>query len=89
MLIDNEDNISVMEAISICKSVSNDNIEIMKDPLTRPKTSDFINKYEAELIYINSELNISDNLIDRLSDKRLALNCTRWKCLKNEFNILN
>ncbi len=35
----------------------------------------FIEKYKDALLYINSELNVFDNLIDRLADKKLASNC--------------
>ena len=48
----------------------------------------FIDKYENALLYINSELNVSDNLIDRLADKKLASNCKKWKQLNEEFKII-
>ena len=48
----------------------------------------FIDKYENALLYINSEFNISDNLIDRLADKKLAFNCKKWKQLNEEFKII-
>ena len=48
----------------------------------------FIDKYENALLYINAELNVSDNLIDRLADKKLASNCKKWKQLNEEFKII-
>ena len=48
----------------------------------------FIEKYKDALLYINSELNVSDNLIDRLADKKLASNCKKWKQLNEEFKII-
>lgn len=49
---------------------------------------DFAKKYVDALLYINSELNVPDNLIDRLSDKKLASNCKKWKRLNEEFEII-
>ena len=48
---------------------------------------EFIDKYENALVYINSELNVSDNLIDRLADKKLASNCKKWKQMNEKFKI--
>ena len=48
----------------------------------------FIEKYKDALLYINSELNVSDNLIDRLADKKLASNCKMWKKINEEFKII-
>lgn len=48
----------------------------------------FVDKYANELLYINSELNVSDNLIDRLANKKLASNCKKWKQLNEEFKII-
>lgn len=46
MAIDPEDNISIDEVISICKNRKNTKIEINDDPLQRPKSAAFIEKYE-------------------------------------------
>ncbi len=52
------------------------------------KSKEFAIKHEEVLIYINSELNISENLIGRLSDKKLASNCKKWKQINNEFKVI-
>ena len=46
MVIAAEDNISPAEAIRICNSVKYENIEIDVDPIERPKTVDFLDRYE-------------------------------------------
>lgn len=39
----------------------------------------FIAKHIDTFNYIDAELNISESLIPKLSDKKLAMNCIRWK----------
>ena len=48
----------------------------------------FVDEYKSTLLYINSELNVSDNLIDRLSDKKMAFNCKKWKQMNEDFKII-
>ena len=46
MVIAPEDNIPLNEVIRICNTIKYSNIEIAKDPIERPKTAEFIAKYE-------------------------------------------
>ena len=74
-----------MEAITICKSVSNNNIEIMKDPLTRPKTSDFINKYEVmddDIREIIHSLSIEDFYRGPTPDRNPRFKHPVWEFIK-------
>jgi hypothetical protein len=38
--------------------------------------------------YLNTELNVSDDIIRRLSDKSLAKNCIIWKSMKEKYRII-
>lgn len=47
----------------------------------------FLDKHKETLLYIDSELNISDALLNRLSDKKLIQNIKKWKKIKEYFSF--
>lgn len=49
----------------------------------------FPNKNNFMINYMNKEFNINDNLIQRLSDKNLAVNCILWKKVYSEIKTSN
>lgn len=48
MSITQEDNLSLEEVLEICENIRNENVEIIKDNLIRPKTVEFLEKYEID-----------------------------------------
>ena len=55
-MIEDEDNISLEEVISICSKTRNNEIEIKHDNLLNKKTADFIEKNGLTLEYIKDEI---------------------------------
>lgn len=49
---------------------------------------EFVNKHMKAMKYLNTELNVSDDIIRRLSDKSLAKNCIIWKLMKEKYRII-
>ena len=50
--------------------------------------NNFLKKYEHVIIYINSELGLSDDIINKISNKSLIDNCKKWRKIKKDFGIL-
>lgn len=46
MSVSLEDNLTLNEIIQICKKVKQENIEVIRDNIIRPKTVEFLEKYE-------------------------------------------
>lgn len=51
------------------------------------ENNEFLKKYEHIFVYIDLELNIPSNLIDKVQDFKYISNCKKWKQMKEEFGI--
>ena len=48
MPIIKEDELSLDEVLKICSNIKNENVEVIRDNLIRPKTAEFLEKYELD-----------------------------------------
>ena len=90
MVIAPEDNIPLSEVIRICKTIKNDNIEIAKDPIQRPKTCAFIEKYELldeDIKDIIHNLSIGDYHSGPVEDDNANYKRPLWIFIKYVDNI--
>lgn len=90
MVILEEDNISLDEVIEICKSTKDCFIEINDDPIQRPKTCRFIEKYELlhqDIKEIIHSLEKADYYRGPTKDRDLNRNHPFWEFIKVVNNI--
>ena len=49
MSIKNEDDLTLDQVLKICQNVKDENIEVIANPIIRPKTHEFIQKYDFDI----------------------------------------
>ena len=52
MSINKEDNLSLEDVINLCQKIDKKNIDVLLDPLIRPKTVNFLAKYKISIDYM-------------------------------------
>ena len=85
MSITQEDNLSLEEVLEICENIRNENVEIIKDNLIRPKTVEFLEKYEIDDDYVKDivrSLNRNDYYQGPVEDTNLKYVHPFWIFIK-------
>ena len=92
MSIKNEDDLTLDQVLKICKKVKDENIEVIANPIIRPKTYEFLQKYDLDINDVRQIIrNLSeiDYLKGPVSDDNSTYKHSFWIFIKyvNEIRI--